>query len=107
MAGLRSLAGVPGPALGKDERTAGKVNGGPRDGGPSAGVEGWPQLVAAVEEALRLGTCDAGAVLYLLREPDEEARERSQVALAVELERFERSMPDMDEYDQLLIGSVQ
>ena len=53
-----------------------------------AGVEGWPRLVAAVEEALRLGTCDAGAVLYLLREPDKEARERSQVALAIGLERF-------------------
>lgn len=71
-----------------------------------ASVEGWPRMIAAVEEALRLGTCDGGAVLYIFREPDAAVRERHQVALAEELAQFERPMPDMDEYDQLLSGRV-
>ncbi len=28
-------------------------------------------MIVAVEEALRLGTCDGGAMLYIFREPDE------------------------------------
>lgn len=72
-----------------------------------ASVEGWPRMIVAVEEALRLGTCDGGAVLYIFREPDAAKREQYQVALAEELARFERPMPDLDEYDQLLAGSVQ
>ena len=72
-----------------------------------ASVEGWPRMIVAVEEALRLGTCDGGAVLYIFREPDAAKREQYQVALAEELARFERPMPELDEYDQLLTGSVQ
>ena len=72
-----------------------------------ASVESWPRMIVAVEEALRLGTCDGGAVLYIFREPDAAKREQYQVALAEELARFERPMPDLDEYDQLLAGSVQ
>ena len=29
----------------------------------TADVEGWPGMIAAIEEALRPGTCDGGAVL--------------------------------------------
>ena len=72
-----------------------------------ASVESWPRMIVAVEEALRLGTCDGGAVLYIFREPDAAKREQYQVALAEELAQFERPMPDLDEYDQLLAGSVQ
>ncbi len=62
-----------------------------------ASVEGWPRKIVAVVGALGLGTCDGGAVLYIFREPD----------VAKELGRFERLMPELDEYDQLLTGSVQ
>jgi hypothetical protein len=51
-----------------------------------ASVEGWPRMIVAVEEALRLGTCDGGAVLYVYREPDAAKREQHQMALAEELE---------------------
>jgi hypothetical protein len=34
-------------------------------------------------------------------------RERYQMALAEELAQFERPMPEMDEYDQLLTGRIQ
>jgi hypothetical protein len=72
-----------------------------------ANVEGWPRMIAAVEEALRLGTCDGSAVQYIFREPDSAVRERYQMALAEELAQFERPMPKMDEYDQLLTGRIQ
>lgn len=72
-----------------------------------ASAEGWPRLIAAVEQALRLGTCDGGAVLYIYQEPDAAKREQHQIALAAELAQFERPMPDLDEYDALLTGGVQ
>jgi hypothetical protein len=37
-------------------------------------IDGWDKLIAAVEEALRLGISDAAAVLHLLRMPDPEQR---------------------------------
>jgi hypothetical protein len=64
-------------------------------------------MIAAVEEALRLGTSDGSAVQYIFREPDSAVRERYQMALAEELAQFERPMPKMDEYDQLLTGRIQ
>jgi transposase len=73
----------------------------------TASAEGWPRMIAAVEQALQLGTCDGGTVLYIFREPDAAKRERHQLALAAELVRFERPMPDLEEYDALLTGSVQ
>jgi len=33
-------------------------------------VEGWERMIAAVEEALRIGVTDAAAVLHILRMPD-------------------------------------
>ncbi len=69
-------------------------------------VEGWERLIAAVEEALRIGVTDAAAVLHILRMPDADERRRYAIALADELAQFERPMPKMDEYD-LLLGGIQ
>ena len=67
-------------------------------------VRGWPRLIAAVEEALRLGVSDGAAVLHILNVPDAEERRRHAIALAEELKQFERPMPSMDNYDLLLAG---
>jgi len=69
-------------------------------------VSGWERLIAAVEEALRIGVTDAAAVLHILRMPDPEERRHHALALEEELAQFERPMPDMDEYD-LLLGGIQ
>ena len=69
-------------------------------------VSGWPSMIAAVEEALRLGVSDAAAVLHILRMPDAEQRKQHAIALAKELEPFERPMPAIDEYDLLLTGAA-
>jgi hypothetical protein len=68
-------------------------------------VSGWPRMIAAVEEALRLGVSDAAAVLHILRMPDAEKRRQHAIALAEELAQFERPMPSIDEYDLLLMGA--
>jgi hypothetical protein len=65
-------------------------------------ASGWGRLIAAVEEALRLGVTDAAAVLHILNMPDQEERRCYAIALAKELAEFERPMPAMDEYDLLL-----
>jgi transposase len=65
---------------------------------------GWDKLQKAVDEALRLGSEDAGAVLYLLHMPDPEQRRRYELALKEELAQFERPMPAIAEYDLLLSG---
>jgi transposase len=73
-------------------------------------VSGWSRLVAAVEEALRLGLSDGAAVLHILNMPDPEQRRQHAIALAEELQQFERPMPTLAEYDLLLsdaIGGVQ
>ena len=73
-------------------------------------VRGWSLLIAAVEEALRLGVTDGAAVLYILNVPDPDQRRKHAVELAEELRQFERPMPEMNEYDLLLtsrVGGVQ
>jgi hypothetical protein len=73
-------------------------------------ADGWDRLIAAVEEALRLGVSDAAAVLHILRMPDPAQRRQYAVALAEELAQFERPMPAMDDYDLLLAetpGGIQ
>lgn len=71
-------------------------------------VSGWARLIAAVEEALRLGARDAAAVLHILNMPDAEQRKQYAIALAEELAEFERPMPSLDEYDLLLTpGGIQ
>jgi len=67
-------------------------------------VAGWPRLIAAVEEALRLGVSDGAAVLHIMRVPDAEERRRYAMALEEELKQFERPMPTLAEYDLLLTG---
>jgi transposase len=69
-----------------------------------AGTPGntWPRLIAAVEEALRLGVSDTAAVMHILQMPDAMDRQHYALALAEELQQFERPMPVMDEYDALL-----
>lgn len=67
--------------------------------------EGWSRLIAAVEEALRLGITDAAAVLHILRMPDPEQRRQHALVLAEELKQFERPMPVMDDYDLLWAGA--
>ena len=69
-------------------------------------VEGWERLIAAVEEALRIGVKDGAAVLHILRMPDADERRRYAIALEEELAQFERPMPEMDAYD-LLLGGIQ
>jgi transposase len=64
--------------------------------------DGWQRLIGAVEEALRLGVTDAAAVVHILRMPDAEERQSYAMHLAEELAEFERPVPVMDEYDQLL-----
>ena len=64
--------------------------------------DGWQRLIGAVDEALRLGVTDAAAVIHILRMPDAEDRRRHALELAEELAQFERPVPVMDEYDQLL-----
>jgi hypothetical protein len=43
-------------------------------------------------------------VLHLLRMPDPEQRRQYAVALAEELQQYERPMPVMDNYDLLLVN---
>jgi len=69
-------------------------------------VSGWGRLIAAVEEALRLGVTDGAAVLHILNMPDPEQRRRYAVELAAELAQFERPLPVMEEYDLLLNGTA-
>jgi transposase len=68
--------------------------------------KGWDQLIAAVEEVLRLGVTDAAAVLHILNMPDPEQRRRYAMDLADELAQFERPMPVMDDYDLLLADAT-
>ncbi|MGH9641951.1 MAG: hypothetical protein ACRD3Q_05955 [Terriglobales bacterium] len=69
-------------------------------------VNGWPRLIAAVDEALRLGVSDGAAVLHILRMPDPEQRRQYAIGLAEELKQFERPMPTMAEYDLFLMTDV-
>src|SRR5215467_6493503 len=69
---------------------------------------GWSRLIAAVEEAQRLGVSHAAAVLHIMNMPDAEQRKQYAIALAEDLVQFERPMPEMDEYDLLLTpGGIQ
>jgi hypothetical protein len=68
--------------------------------------DGWDKLIAAVKDALRLGISDAAAVLHILHMPDPEQRRQYAVALAEELQQYERPMPVMDNYDLLLTSTT-
>ena len=70
-----------------------------------APVHGWPALRRAAEEALSLGCTDASAVACLLLQS---ASTTAPVTLTAEdlgdLSRYDREMPEMSGYDQLLAG---
>jgi hypothetical protein len=62
---------------------------------------GWERLQQAVEKALALGCTDAAAVRHLLT-ATELGRPRTELLELNGLERYERPLPQMNEYDQLL-----
>jgi len=62
---------------------------------------GWDQLRKAIEEALALGCTDAAAVRHLLT-TGELARPRTELLDLGGLARYERPLPQMNDYDQLL-----
>ena len=62
---------------------------------------GWDRLQQAVEKALALGCTDAAAVRHLLT-ATELSRPRTELLELNGLERYERPLPQMNEYDQLL-----
>ena len=62
---------------------------------------GWERLQQAVEKALALGCTDAAAVRHLLT-ATELGRPRPELLDLNGLERYQRPLPQMNEYDQLL-----
>ena len=106
MATSRPLGPLSGPDLGQPGTARRQERGDARDDHAlvrAGSVSGWGRLIAAVEEALRLGVTDAAAVLHILNMPDPEQRRRYAIALAEELAESESAdMPVMDEYDLLL-----
>jgi transposase len=62
---------------------------------------GWKWLQQAVEKALALGCTDAAAVRHLLA-ATELGRSRTELLELNGLERYERPLPQMNAYDQLL-----
>jgi len=65
---------------------------------------GWEALKNAVEQALALGCTDAAAVRHLLAAGELTHRERPKQELGT-LERYERPLPVLTDYDGLL-GTV-
>lgn len=67
---------------------------------------GWESLRSAVEQALTLGCHDVSAILHLRL-----AGHLDQFAVAAvdigDLARYERTMPVMNSYDQLLSHSAE
>jgi microcompartment protein CcmL/EutN len=62
---------------------------------------GWERLRQAVDKALALGCTDAAAVGHLLT-ATELSRPRPELLELNGLERYDRPLPQMNEYDQLL-----
>lgn len=63
---------------------------------------GWDRLKQAVEQALALGSTDAAAVRHLLSFNELERPARDGCELEQGLERYERPLPVLSEYDLLL-----
>ncbi len=63
---------------------------------------GWDRLKQAIEEALALGSTDAAAVQHLLRFNELARPAREGCELEQRLERYERPLPALSEYDLLL-----
>jgi transposase len=68
---------------------------------------GYERLAAAISQALKLGCSDGGAVRYLLGAGDDRLRHRRPEAIDIgTLSRYERSMPVLSGYDELLVREV-
>jgi transposase len=65
---------------------------------------GQAKLRRAVEEALELGSTDSGLVRYLLGAAQLERRPVRPLSVEA-LDMFERPLPQVGEYDQLLVGA--
>jgi transposase len=65
---------------------------------------GWEALKKTVEQALTLGCTDAAAVRHLLVAGELHHREKPMREVAGALERYERPLPVLSEYDALLGG---
>ena len=64
---------------------------------------GQGRLRLAVEKALALGCSDSAAVRYLMTAGELGPAQRQTLAVG-ELARFERPLPNLSNYDQLLVG---
>jgi hypothetical protein len=62
---------------------------------------GWDRLRQVVEQSLALGCTDAAAVRHLLT-ATELSRPHTEFVELNGLERYDRPLPGMNEYDQLL-----
>lgn len=62
---------------------------------------GQSRLRAAIEEVIALGCTDSAAVRYLMTAPDQDRVPPASLAIGT-LARFERPLPDVTPYDQLL-----
>jgi transposase len=65
--------------------------------------EGYSRLEQAVSRALSLGCGDAAAVRYLMNHDGREARRPDRIEVGV-LARYERPLPEVGQYDELLAG---
>jgi hypothetical protein len=63
---------------------------------------GWEALRKGIEQALALGCTDAAAVRHLLVAGTLTHGERALVAEIGLLQRYERPLPALNDYDQLL-----
>lgn len=68
-------------------------------------AHGRAKLEQAVEQALALGSCDVAAVRHLLTAETLQHTRCEPIELG-SLERHERPLPVMNNYDQLLAGGL-
>jgi hypothetical protein len=69
-------------------------------------AHGRAKLEQTVERALALGSCDVAAVRHLLTVETLE-RPRCEAVELGDLVRYERPLPLMNDYDQLLAGGLR
>lgn len=67
-------------------------------------MHGYERLRVAIESALALGCSDSAAVQHLLTTPDLQREQPGELRDLGLLARFERPLPAVDAYDELLVG---
>ena len=67
-------------------------------------THGYERLRVAIESALALGCSDSAAVQHLLTTPDLQREQPVELRDLGLLARFERPLPAVDAYDELLVG---